>query len=54
VPNNLEGEYLTMFSRGGLIFGIINLVGARFSGNYPAWTEDYTSSLLEGCSQALR
>ena len=27
VPNNLDGEYLTMFSRGGLIFGIINLVG---------------------------
>ena len=32
VPNNLDGEYLTMFSRGGLIFGIINLVGARPNG----------------------
>ena len=27
VPNNYKGEYLTMLSRGGLIFGIINLVG---------------------------
>ncbi len=27
VPNNYGGEYLTMLSRGGLIFGIINLVG---------------------------
>jgi SSS family transporter len=27
VPDNLDGEYLTMFSKGGLIFGIINLVG---------------------------
>jgi hypothetical protein len=35
VPNNLDGEYLTMFSRGGLIFGIINLVGAM-AGVLPA------------------
>jgi len=33
VPNNLDGEYLTMFSRGGLIFGIINLVGVRLRNN---------------------
>lgn len=28
VPYNLDGSYLTMWSRGGLIFGIINLIGA--------------------------
>lgn len=28
VKYNLDGSYLTMWSRGGLIFGIINIIGA--------------------------
>ena len=28
VEYNLDGSYLTMWSRGGLIFGIINIIGA--------------------------
>lgn len=27
VLNNKGGSYLTMFSQGGLIFGIINIIG---------------------------
>ena len=28
VKYNLDGSYLTMWSRGGLIFGIMNIIGA--------------------------
>ena len=27
VPDNRHGSYLTMFSQGGLIFGVINIIG---------------------------
>lgn len=31
VAYNLDGSYLTMWSRGGLIFGIINIIGAPYA-----------------------
>lgn len=34
VPNNKGGSYLTMFSQGGLIFGIINIIGRPTSRPY--------------------
>lgn len=27
VADNKEGSYMTMFSKGGLVFGVINIIG---------------------------
>ena len=45
VADNMGGSYLTMFSKGGFIFGIINIIGGRPLGIEQAgWQLQHASS----------
>jgi hypothetical protein len=48
VEGNKGGSYLTMFSKGGFVFGIINIIGAQaYSGMLAA---AYALSTAQGCA----